>query len=544
MQSLLSKKILLPAMLTTALCGDYSVTAASAQVENGCEPVSSAKRRRPGQQTVECVERVNESSAESAQPREQVRRNKTETQSRSGQKRYYSGIPTPRIEDYQTSIVVPDRWRIVDSLGYRDRWYDPYNRNVYKGDKPVYGKDWFFAANIISDSVYENRKVVTPVGLQATNNPGSNDVLGSFDQQAFNQNLLVELIYYKGDTTFRPPDWEFRIIPVFNYNYADIDEVTGVNADVLAGDDRDDDFIGLQTAFVDYHIRDVSKRYDFDSIRIGIQPYAADFRGFLFQDSPFGVRLFGNRDNNIFQYNIAWFRRMEKDTNSGLNDHNESLRDDDIFTANLYWQDLFFKGLISEFNILYNKNREDEIIYDNNEFIVRPASIGTEILREYDVTYLGYAAEGHINRLNVSFHAYAALGQEEGSLFRNEETEIRAFFTAAELGYDFDWIRLRGSLLWASGDSDPFDDKAEGFDAIFENPLFAGADTSYWIRQGIPLAGGGRVALSGRNAVLPSLRSTKEQGQSNFTNPGLFLLGIGADFDLTPESRISLTGTI
>jgi len=46
------------------------------------------------------------------------------------------------------------------------------------------------------------------------------------------------------------------------------------------------------------------------------------------------------------------------------------------------------------------------------------------------------------------------------------------------------------------------------------------------------------VALSGRNGVLPSLRSSKEQGQSNFINPGLLLLGIGADIDVLPELRL------
>jgi hypothetical protein len=104
---------------------------------------------------------------------------------------------------------------------------------------------------------------------------------------------------------------------------------------------------------------------------------------------------------------------------------------------------------------------------------------------------------------------------------------------------DFDWIRLRLSGAWASGDNDPFDDRSTGFDAIFENPIFAGADTSYWIRQNVPLIGGGGVALSTRNGMLNNLRSSKENGQSNFDNPGLRLLGIGADFDLTPQSRVS-----
>ena len=59
--------------------------------------------------------------------------------------------------------------------------------------------------------------------------------------------------------------------------------------------------------------------------------------------------------------------------------------------------------------------------------------------------------------------------------------------------------------LYASGDSDPYDNIETGFDAIFENPIFAGADTSYWIRQSIPFAGGGRaIAINGRNGILNS----------------------------------------
>ena len=44
-----------------------------------------------------------------------------------------------------------------------------------------------------------------------------------------------------------------------------------------------------------------------------------------------------------------------------------------------------------------------------------------------------------------------------------------------------------------------------GFDAIFENPIFAGADTSYWIRQTIPFAGGGRAVVDQRPQRHPQL---------------------------------------
>jgi len=288
-------------------------------------------------------------------------------------------------------------------------------------------------------------------------------------------------------------------------------------------------------------LRDVSPRYDFDSIRVGIQPFSSDFRGFLFQDSPFGVRLFGIRDDNKYQYNLAWFRRLEKDTNSGLNDVSESLRDDDVFIANLYLQDRPSLGFFSQVSLIHNRNRESgEPFYDRNQFIQRPASVGQERLRDYDVTYLGYSGDGHFGRLNLTTSLYLALGKEKDAVFTNRESDIEAFFVAAEPSMDFDWIRMRASFLYGSGDPDPFDNKSEGFDAIFENPQFAGADTSYWIRQGVPLIGGGRVALSQRNGILNSLRSSKEHGQSNFTNPGVVLAGLGADLDILPELRLSL----
>jgi hypothetical protein len=104
---------------------------------------------------------------------------------------------------------------------------------------------------------------------------------------------------------------------------------------------------------------------------------------------------------------------------------------------------------------------------------------------------------------------------------------------------DFDWIRPKVSFFWASGDSDPRDKTARGFDSIFDNPNFAGAPFSYWVRQGLPLIST-NLELKGRNSLLPSLRSSKIQGQPNFVNPGLFLLNAGTDIELTPKLRASV----
>lgn len=437
--------------------------------------------------------------------------------------------------------TVADRWQLTRALGLTDYpWYDPYNQNTLKADRPVFG-DWFFNINVISDTIVEPRSLPTPVAPQGEGGPQRSDLIGESEQLLAAQNLGVGLVYYKGNTTFMPPDWEFRFTPVFNVNRADVQQFRALRIDPTEGDTRDDSHVGVQDLFIDKHLWDLTDRYDFDSLRVGIQPFNADFRGFLFRDEQLGIRLFGNRNNNIFLYNVAWFRRIEKDTNSGLNDLGEPLRKDDVFVANFYWQDFPVLGLVSEAVVLYNKNQEgDEGAYFNkNGFIERPSSFGLEKPRNYDALYLGLNAEGHFGRLNFTGSAYYLTGDQDQGVFVDRPTDIAAYFLASELSVDFDWRRIRLTALYASGDDDPYDDLETGFDAVFENPLFAGADTSFWVRQNVPLIGGGGVAISSRNGILNNLRSSKEEGQSNFTNPGTVILGIGADFDFTPQWRVS-----
>jgi hypothetical protein len=413
---------------------------------------------------------------------------------------------------------------------------------VLKADRPVHD-DWFFNLGLTSDTTLEIRNVPTPSGASSTQDPGEVDVFGQNDQTVMSQTLVAEFVYYKGDTVFKPPEYEFRFTPVFNFNRVVLQELQGVNADPRQGRRRSDAHVGIQAAFVDKHLRDVSERYDFDSIRVGIQPFSSDFRGFLFQDNQLGVRLFGNRDNNQWQYNLAWFRRLEKDTNSGLNDLGAPLRHDDVLVANVYRQDFPVPGYTSQATVVYNRNREaGDVYFDSNDFQQRPAPLGRQAPRHYDVVYLGYNGDGHFGRINLTSSVYYALGKESQGTFVAADTDISALFAAAEASMDFDWIRARVSLLYGSADKDPFDTRATGFDAILENPQFAGADTSYWIRQPVPLIGGGRVSLSGRNGVLNSLRSSKDEGQSNFTNPGVLLAGVGADLDLLPTLRLALNG--
>lgn len=478
-------------------------------------------------------------------------------------------VRAPPPEAFPTdSISIPDRWRILTGLcpargadqslfavfgAMRDvcgRKTDPYHQNLLKGDLPLAkgkrpgflkGDDWFLTVTAVSDTVLEPRTFPIPVGVQTTARPQSLDVFGKDASYVFSQTFLAGLGLTKGNTAFKPPEIEYKLLLAYNVNYVKVPERRVLYVQPSKPTHRLDDWLGVQEAFVDYHLRNTSERYDFESIRVGIQPFQSDFRGFLFNDQTLGLRLFGNRDNNRVQYNLAAFWRLEKDTNSGLNKVTSRPRDDWVLTANLYRQDFLVPGLTAQVSVTWNRNREaDDIEVDDNGFPVRPALLGDLRGRSYDVVYLGQAFDGHVGRLNLTTQAYAALGRDRNSFFTSRPANIRAWMGAAEASLDHDWMRFRLSALYASGDGDPYDNREGGFDAIVENPLFAGADTSYWIRQSIPFAGGGRaIAITGRNGLLNSLRSSKDQGQSNFNNPGTVLLGAGGDFDLTPGLRVS-----
>ncbi len=452
-----------------------------------------------------------------------------------------SAVPAPAPNLPRETIPIPDRWRLIENIGVNERWWDPYSQNTLKGDRPIFD-DWFVNLAVISDTIYEPRSFPTPTS------PATSPRTGQFAQvgtQLFATTLIPSISFIKGNTAYKPPDYEIRFTPVLNYNRAAADEERLLKIRAFKSKEREDTFIGIQEGFVDYHIRNVSDRYDFDSVRVGIQPFQSDFRGFLFQDQQLGVRLFGNRANNIWQYNLAAIWRVEKDTNSGLNDVTQELRNDWVLQANVFRQDFPFIGFTSQATVMYNRNREgnERPYFNNNGFQERPAPIGVQRPHSYDVVYFGLNGDGHYGRLNLTTSAYFAWGKDYADQFLSQtekvSADIRAFMFAAEPSIDFSWIRVRGSFMFASGDDDPFDGKQTGFDAIFENPQFAGADTSYWIRQAVPLIGGGGLQLSGRNGLLNSMRTSKEQGQANFNNPGLILVGGGVDVDVTPELRLT-----
>ncbi len=415
------------------------------------------------------------------------------------------------------------------------------HQNVLKGDYPIFGQRTFFVFTGVIDTVFESQDLPTPQGASRVV-PGNGEFFGRGQQLLLNENVIASFDLFHGSTAFRPKDWEFRLTPVFNVNYLNVWENGIVNVDVRRGTNRADHAFALQEAFVEVRLLKVDRRFDFMSARAGIQGFTSDFRGFVFSDNQPSIKLFGNFGNNRYQWNVAYFYMLEKDTNSHLNTFQP--RHQHVGVANLYRQDFLFPGYTTQLSFHFNLDQAGSMDdsgqhYDTNGLLVRPAPIGA--LRPHDlrVFYLGWSGEGHIGRVNFTHAFYQVLGTDDFNPIANRPVDINAQMAALELSYDIDWLRPKVFAFFASGASNPRDRTARGFDSIIDNVDFAGAGFSFIDRQTLPLAGTG-VNIKNRFSLLPDLRSDKDEGQANFVNPGLLLVGAGIDAALTPKLKASI----
>jgi hypothetical protein len=443
---------------------------------------------------------------------------------------------------------VRDRWRIgfpeYDRYGdrgargrdvpfKRGRWYDPYNQSVLKGDYPIIGNKVFMILSAVSTTTGEQNRTPKPSDVGSVR-PGSADFFGKPELLSINQTFQFTFELFHGDSTFKPRDWAIKISPTFSLpNYVRARENGVVNVDVRRGVTRTDTHFSLEEAFGEVKLADLNANYDFVSLRAGIQPFVSDFRGFIYSDNNLGARIFGAFGNNRYQFNAAYFHQLEKDTNSGLNRFDQ--RPQNVYIANLFRQDFLARGYTLQASLHYNDDRRS-VEYDRNGFLVRPALIGDVRPHSIKVGYLGVAGDGHIRRLNLSHAYYYAFGRDDRNPIAGRSTRIKSQMAAVEASIDKDYLRFRSSFFFAQGDRNPTDAKATGFDAIFDDPNFVGGQFSFWNRQGIRLTQTG-VGLVQPNSILPSLRSSKTQGQANFVNPGIFIYNAGVDVEVTQRIK-------
>ncbi|HVM95650.1 MAG TPA: alginate export family protein [Candidatus Acidoferrales bacterium] len=435
---------------------------------------------------------------------------------------------------------VPDRWHIAPPPYERNvpgHWWDPYNQNILKGDYPIFGDDIFLRLTGFSKTLLEGRAIPSPSGV-SSNNPGSNQFFGQNDSMLFDQKFGARIELQRGSTSFRPFEWQIVLTGVVDVNRLDVHENGLVSPDVRDGTSRTTNDAALQEAFVEIHLADLSANYDFLSTKLGRQPFNSDFRSLIFSDTNQGARLFGNANGNRYQYNLVYFHMAEKDTNSELNTFD--LRNQQVAIANLYVQDFLLLGYTQQLSVHYDhdEGRAGGYVYDRQGFLVRPDPVGTAQPHNIDVVYLGWTSEGHIGFLNVSHAFYQALGRDGLNPIAGRAVDINAQLAFLELSMDRDWMRYQVSAFFTSGDSNPRDGTARGFDSILDAPKIVGGEVSYWNHQSIPITDRGGINLMQRDSVIPDLRSSKIQGQANFVNPGILILNAGASAQLTPKVKV------
>src|SRR2546421_860739 len=410
-------------------------------------------------------------------------------------------------------------------------WH-PYLQSKLKGDAPIIDQDIFLNITAEDFFQFEARKLPTPSGVSAAL-PNSSEFFGRSEQYFWANDFSIGIDLFQGETAFKPIDWAVRVLGVYNHNYLDVQERNVVNPNPQNGTTREKEFWSLQEAFGELHLRDLSNNYDFISLRAGIQPFVSDFRGFIFNDTNLGVRIFGNYDNNRWQYNIAGFDMLEKDTYSDLNEF--SRRKQQIYVANVFRQDLIWKGYTGELSFLANFDNNSRH-YDKNGFITRPAPIGTVADHYEQAYYFGWTGDGHIGWLNIDHALYQVFGEDSLNGIAGRRVDINSQMAAVELSVDKNWIRHKLSFFYASGDDDPTDSHATGFDTILDRPFFIGGPVRFFSHHSFNL-GGTAVNFKQRDSLVVDFRTSKSEGQSNFVNPGVCIVGYGLDAEITPKLR-------
>jgi len=183
-------------------------------------------------------------------------------------------------------------------------------------------------------------------------------------------------------------------------------------------------------------------------------------------------------------------------------------REHQVYGANLIRQDCVFLGFNALAGVLYDVDK---------------------IKNHTDTVYLEVAGDQRLGRFNISTAFIQAFGRDDRNPISGTEQNINAQLATLELAYQIDWFIPKIGVYWTSGDANPTDGTARGFDSPFENPAFAGGGFSYFDRQVVAPSG---VQLSNAFALNPSLRN-KANDPVNFVNPGMSLLNAGFDAVLT-----------
>ena len=219
------------------------------------------------------------------------------------------------------------------------------------------------------------------------------------------------------------------------------------------------------------------------------------------------------------QFNAAYFRPLEKDTNSGLNrlfdTRGQHLGDRQLLPPGLPHAGLHAAAQ----RPLPARRRRRRTSTRTGSSCGRPSSAPRQ-MHTIDAVYLGWTGDGHIGPLNVT-HAFYQVARPRqpqpdlgaGSRHQRADGRPRAV----------DGLRLGPAEVHRSSGppatTSRSTSRSRGFDSILDNPNFAGGGFSYWVRQGIGLPTTS-LELNGRNSLAPGAAQQQDRGPAELRQPG------------------------
>jgi hypothetical protein len=408
-----------------------------------------------------------------------------------------------------------------------DRWTGGAPIQVGLVDEPgaASGIDLYFSAGVIGRYLFQSRELPTSSGITGA---GGVAPFGNGDQEGARWSLaaVLELAARDRDTGASP--WRLRVAPLYDYDALQADELGVVDVDPGAGKDRQDELATLAEASLEL---DLSGAASGDILRaeVGLIPFRSDFRGFLYDAAHPGLRVWSVADDAAWQWNAAVFDLLNYDTHAQLPDVDED-REQEVLVLNAYRRDWPWRGYTSGLSLHYSDDHRG-FAFDDDGFLVTPAPIGALEESAVRAWYLGWCGEGGNGPWSIAHAAYQALGEVTHDPIAAGDVHIDARLFALEVERRLGSCALRAWALYASGDPDPRDARAEGFDGIQEHPLFAGGDLSVWGSQGVDLLG---TNLKNSGSPYADLSTSKTEGHAAFVNPGLELVGAGVRGELAP----------
>jgi len=394
--------------------------------------------------------------------------------------------PEPPVSHAELSGDV-DRFSMYDIFGNRDprfsRW-NPYQQNPLKADLPVFGNSGFLE---IFARLNSNSKSFRSIG----NNVSSDNVEKN--------NIFLGFEIKKDEDFFHPSPFKFRVLGNFQ----------ALNPGALNGGTSQKGT--LQEAVVTARLFEIGGNFNLSFFEGGVRPFKSDLNGLIFNDTLEEGRIFGELKKNLWRYSVTVGHTLPKDPSSKLVSFNRDLPNtNQIVGAIVVQRDDLIPGWNAEFS--YHANRD-----------TRAADLSTN--------YAGVAFFGHVGRFLFQPAAYYAFGTDDQNALTGSREDVKAYLGLLDVRYPMDFVAWRVGVLYTSGDKNPLDGKAEGFDSISDSINVFGGPGSIFVGDQIKLASGGVVVNA--NSAIPNLRGAG--GRSNFVNPGVFVQNVGADFVLTPK---------